>query len=146
MIDLGFVSSSFLRIGAACVFALGAFIAVFSIEQQTAVPMTAAVIEPNTTTTSLLIIETTYPVQRWHVQMRGVDVTATKKDAQRFEDQISGDPTQCFIHAESADALNAAPAALRWQYAEKSGVIWGEGSVAGSLSSSTSSSTSDRAK
>ena len=137
MIDLGFVSSSLFRIGAACLFAIGAFIAVFSIEQQTAVPMTAAVIEPSTTTTSLLVIETTYPVQRWHVQMRGVDVTATKKDAQRFEAQISGDPTQCFIQAESADALSTAPAALRWQYAGNSGVLWGEGSVAGTLSSTT---------
>jgi len=142
MIDLGFVSSSLSRIGAACLFTLGAFIVVFSIEQQTAVPMTPAVIVPITTTTSLLVIETTYPVQRWHVQMRGVDVTATKQDAQRFEAQINGDPTQCFIQAESADALSTAPAALRWQYAGHNGVLWGEGSVAGTLGSTTR----DRAK
>jgi hypothetical protein len=135
MIALGFVSSSGFRFGAACLFAFAAFFAVLSIEQQSHLPITPSVAAiPAPTISSLLVLESTFPVQRWSVQVKGVDVTAIKKESHRFEATISGDPTQCFVQADSADALSTSAVAVRWHYAGQSGIWWGEGSVAGTLS------------
>jgi hypothetical protein len=147
MMDLGFASSSLVRVGIAGGFAAIAFFAVLSIEPQAHIPLVSPT--PTNTTAftahSTLIVETTYPVTHWHVRMGEENVTASKIESQRFEATINGDPAQCFIQAESADVLSTTPVALRWHYAGRSGMLWGEGAVAGTLSANPPSNSGERA-
>lgn len=132
--DAGFAGSAGLRVCGAVVFAMLACVAVMVVEYggRTGTPLSAAVITTSTVG-GQLILETTFPVARWTVQAQSRDVVATTVSAQHWEAPVSGDGSTIFIQAEAADPLSVAPGALRWNYAGKSGILWGEGSVAGTL-------------
>ncbi len=132
--DAGFAGSAGMRLIGALAFAVLACAAVMVVEYggRTEIPLSAAVISTSTVS-GQLILETTFPVARWTVQAQSRDVVATTVSAQHWEASATGDGATIYIHAEAADPLSVAPVALRWNYAGKSGILWGEGSVAGTL-------------
>ncbi len=135
--DLGFTGSAGLRLAAAMVFVLCATAGVVLVNAHSNTPVTTAaptIITP--TTSGRLILETTFAVARWTVQVQGHDVSGATATAQRWEATIAGDRSTIFVQAETADPTSATPVALRWSFAGQSGVLWGEGAVAGALTSS----------
>lgn len=78
------------------------------------------------------MLESTYPVTQWTVQVQGQTVSGTAAP-HRFEATIAGDPATIFVQADGTDPTSTTPAALRWRFAGKSGTLWGEGVVAGTL-------------
>jgi hypothetical protein len=134
--DTGFAGSAGMRLSGALAFAVLACAAVMVVEYggRTATPLSAAVISTSTVS-GKLTLETTFPVARWTVKAQGRDVFATTVSAQYWQAPVSGDGVTIFIQAEAADAISVAPVALRWNYAGKSGILWDEGSVAGTLTS-----------
>lgn len=129
----GFTGSAGLRLVGVVAFALFALAAVLVVEHGGDPPAIVTAAPVAATTSGRLVLETTYPVTRWTVQMQGKDVVAVRSAAQRFEAEVSGDGATIFVQAEPADPASTAPAALRWIFAGKSGVLWGEGAVAGTL-------------
>lgn len=129
----GFTGSAGLRLVGVLAFALFALVAVLVVEHGGDPPAIVTAAPVAATTSGRLVLETTYPVARWTVQMQGKDVVAVLSAAQRFEAEVSGDGATIFVQAEQADPSSTAPAALRWTLAGKSGVLWGEGAVAGTL-------------
>ncbi len=134
----GFTGSAGLRLVGVVIFALFALAAVLVVERGGDPPAIVTAAPVAATTSGRLVLETTYPVARWTVQMLGKDVVAVLSAAQRFEADVSGDGATIFVQAEPADPSSTAPAALRWTLAGKSGVLWGEGAVAGTLSAERS--------
>ena len=133
--DTGFAGSAGMRLCGALAFAVLACAAVKVVEYggRTATPLSAVI--STSTVSGKLNLETTFPVARWTVKAQGRDVVATTVSAQHWEAPVSGDGATIFIQAEAADAISVAPVALRWNYAGKSGIWWGEGSVAENLTS-----------
>lgn len=132
--DVGFAGSASMRLSGALAFAVLACAAVMVVEYggRSGTPLATAVI--NTSTVGgRLTLETTFPVARWTVQAQSRDVIATTVDAHHWESPASGDGATIFIQAEASDPISVAPVALRWNYAGKSGILWGEGSVSGTL-------------
>jgi hypothetical protein len=139
MMSAGFSGGVGLRLVGVAAFALFALVAVLVVERGGDPPAIVSAVPVVATTSGRLVLETTYPVARWSVQVQGKDVVATQKTAQRFEADVSGDGATIFVEAEPADPSSTAAGALRWTLAGKSGVLWGEGTVAGTL-------TAERAK
>lgn len=138
MMSAGFSGGVGLRLVGVTAFALFALLAV-SVVEHGGDPSKIVTAAPVATTTSgRLVLETTFPVARWTVQVQGRDVTATQKAAQRFEADVSGDGATIFVEAEPADATSTAPGALRWTFSGRSGVLWGDGTVAGTLAAERS--------
>lgn len=138
MMSAGFSGGVGLRLVGVAAFALFALLAV-SVVEHGGDPSKIVTATPVATTTSgRLVLETTFPVARWTVQVQGKDVTATQKAAQRFEADVSGDGATIFVEAEPADAASTAPGALRWTFSGRSGVLWGDGTVAGTLAAERS--------
>ena len=86
-----------------------------------------------TATSGRLVLETTAPVAAWTVQVRGQAVPAAVSTPQRWEGEVAGDPATIFIATEAADPTSTAAIALRWRLAGRSGMLWGEGAVSGTL-------------
>lgn len=129
---LGFSGSVGMRLGAVALFAILAFVGVSTIEHGgDPAPITAAV-PVASTSSGTLVLEATYPVAQWTVQVQGQPVTGTASP-HRFEATVSGDGATIFVQADGADPTSTTPAALRWRFAGKSGTLWGEGAVAGTL-------------
>ena len=132
--DAGFAGSAGMRLIGALAFAVLACATVMVVEYggRTGTPLSTVVISTSTVS-GKLTLETTFPVARWMVKAQDRDVVATTASDQHWEAPVSGDGATIFIQAEVADAISVAPGALRWNYAGKSGILWGEGSVAGTL-------------
>jgi len=139
MLSGGFAGGVGLRLIGVAAFAAFALAAVLVVEHGGDPPAITGAIPSAATMHGRLVLETTYPVMHWTVQVQGKDVVATLSSAQRFEADVSGDGATIFVQAESADPASSAPAALRWSLAGKSGVLWGEGAVAGTLAAERSS-------
>lgn len=133
MMSAGFSGGVGLRLVGVAAFALFALVAVLVVERGGNPPAIVTAAPVAATTSGRLVLETTFPVARWTVQVQGKDVVATQKAAQRFEADVNGDGATIFVEAEPADASSTAAGALRWTLAGKSGVLWGEGTVAGTL-------------
>lgn len=133
MQNAGFSSGVGLRLVGVAAFALFALAAVLVVERGGDPPAIVAAAPVAATTSGRLVLETTYPVTRWTVQVQGQDVIAARQSAQRFEADVSGDGATIFLQAEAADPTSSAAVALRWTLAGKSGVLWGEGGIAGTL-------------
>jgi hypothetical protein len=134
--DAGFAGSAGIRLCGALAFAVLACVAVMVVEYGGRTPTTLPVpIVAKPMVSGRLILETTFPVARWTVEAQGRDVIATTVSPQRWEAPIAGDGATIFIQAESADPTSVTPVALRWNYAGKTGLWWGEGSVAETLAS-----------
>jgi hypothetical protein len=133
MMSAGFRSGVGLRLVGVAAFMLFAFMAVLVVERGGGPTAIVAPAPVTTSTRGRLVLETTFPVARWTVKVQGNDVVAAQHSAQRFEAEVSGDRATIFVEAEPADAISTAPGALRWTLAGKSGVLWGEGTVAGTL-------------
>jgi hypothetical protein len=131
--DFGFPGGVGLRLIAVAVFAGLALAGVAFVEHGSA---TATAITTTTapSTSGRLTLEATFPVARWTVQVQGRETSVTADGQFRASTEVTGDPTTIYISAEPADPTSDAPAALRWRLAERSGVLWGEGNVAGTLS------------
>ena len=132
--DAGFAGSAGMRLIGALAFAVLACVAVLVVERggRTATPLPTVLISTSTVS-GRLTVETTFPVARWTVQAQGRDLIATTVTAQHWEAPAVGDGATIFIQAEASDSISVAPVALRWNYAGKSGMWWGEGSLAGTL-------------
>ena len=131
--DVGFAGSAGMRLSGALAFAVLACATVMVVEYggRTATPLSAVI--STSTVSGRLTLETTFPVARWTVQAQGRDLIATTVSAQHWEAPATGNGSTIYIQAEAADPLSIAPVALRWNYAGKSGIWWGEGSVAEKL-------------
>jgi hypothetical protein len=128
---LGFSGGVGVRLGAVATFATLAFVGVLAIERGGhSMPITAAA--PVATTSGMLVLEATYPVAQWTVQVQGRPVAGTSSP-HRWEAQVSGDSATIFVQADGTDPTSTTPAALRWRFAGRSGTLWGEGTVAGTL-------------
>jgi hypothetical protein len=134
--DLGFSSSAWLRLGAAALFMTAVLAGTVLVtraggslvpQAQTAPPATASA------AAGRLVLEATYPVARWTVQVQGRDVGGTATGAQRWEGEVPAVAGSLFLQAEAADLGSAAPVALRWSLAGRAGIFWGEGAVAETL-------------
>ncbi|MBA3698296.1 MAG: hypothetical protein H0W78_05545 [Planctomycetes bacterium] len=139
MISGGFAGGVGMRLIGVAAFAVFALVAVLVVERGGNPPAIIPTAPVASTISGRLVLETTYPVTRWTVQVQGKDVVATQITAQRFEADVSGDGATIFVQAEQVDPSSSAPAALRWSLAGKSGVLWGEGAVAGTLGAERSS-------
>lgn len=132
----GFAASAGLRLGGALAFALLAFGSVLVIEGGGDPPAITASTEA-ARTSGHLVIEATFPVARWSVQIQGKDVVPTVSSTQRFEAELNGELATVFIQAEPADPTSNAAGALRWTFAgqsgRQSGLLWGEGTVADTI-------------
>lgn len=138
MLSAGFSGGVGLRLVGVAAFALFALMAVLVVERGGDPPAIIAAAPVASTSSGRLVLETTYPVTRWTVQVQGQDVVAALQSAQRFEADVSGDGATIFLQAEPADPTSSAAVALRWTLAGKSGVLWGEGGVAGTLATERS--------
>jgi hypothetical protein len=132
-LDLGFSGGAAQRLAGVALFALVAVAGVLAVEHGTVAPPAAPIDTGAPAVNGALVLETTYPVERWTVQAQGREVVASASTAQRWEGIVGGDRATIFVQADAADAIGAAPVALRWRFAGRSGVLWGEGSVAGTL-------------
>ena len=133
--DAGFAGSAGMRLSGALAFAVLACSAVVVVEyggrSSTSLPV-AVVATP--AVSGRLTLETTFPVVRWTVQAQGRDLIGTTVSPQQWETSAAtGHGATIFIQAEAADPTSVTPVALRWKYAGKTGVWWGEGAVAGTL-------------
>ena len=133
MMSGGFSVGVGLRLVGVVVFAAFALAAVLVVEHGGAPAAMSAAAPRAATAHGRLVLETTYPVTQWTVQVQGQDMVPAHQTPQRFEADVNGDYATIFIQAEAGDPTSRAPAALRWTLGGKSGVLWGEGSVAGSL-------------
>jgi hypothetical protein len=133
MMSGGFAGGVGLRLVGVAAFAVFALTAVLVVERGGDPPAIVTAVPVAATTSGRLVLETTYPVARWTVQVQGKDVVAAQSSPQRYQADVSGDGATIFVQAEPADPSSTAPAALRWTLAGKSGVLWGDGTVAGTL-------------
>jgi hypothetical protein len=129
----GFAASAGLRLGGALAFALLAFTSVAVIEGSGDPPAITASAASAPLTSGRLVIEATFPVARWTVQVQGKDVIPTSSTPQRYEAELSGELATIFLQADPADATSTAAGALRWRFAGQSGMLWGEGTVADTI-------------
>ena len=130
---LGFVGGAGLRLVGAAGFAAIALVGVLAVEHGSDPPAITAAVPVATSVHGRLELETTFPVARWAVQVQGQVVAGTSRDTRHWQAQVSGDPATIFVQADGEDPTNSAPVALRWRLAGRTGTLWGEGSVAGSL-------------
>ena len=130
---LGFASGVAPRLVAVALFAVLALVGVLVIERGgDPSPITAAT--PVTALTrGTLELETTFPVGRWAVMAGGEVIAGISRDTHHWQAEVRGDPVTIFVQADSEDPTIAAPVALRWRFAGKSGILWGEGTVSGTL-------------
>jgi hypothetical protein len=129
---LGFSSGILPRLVAVAVFATLALAGVWLVERGGDPPPITAAAPVAATSSGTLVLEATYPVAQWTVQVQGQAITGTSSP-HRWEAAVSGDGATIFIQAEGADPTSTTPAALRWTFAGRSGTLWGEGAVAGTL-------------
>jgi len=131
-VDLGFPGGIGLRLVAVAVFAGLALAGVLLVEHGAATHATN-VATIASSTHGRLTLEATFPVARWTVQVQGQTIAGSSPTSQKWEAQVSGDGASIFVQADTEDPTSSAPGALRWSFDGKSGVLWGEGTVAGTL-------------
>jgi hypothetical protein len=132
-VDLGFPGGIGLRLVAVAGFAGLALAGVAFVEHGSATS-TAITTTTAPSTSGRLMLEATFPVARWTVQVQGHEASVTTDGQFRASTDVTGDPATIYISAEPADPTSDAPAALRWRLAERNGILWGAGSVSGTLS------------
>lgn len=141
-VDLGFPGGVGLRLIAVAAFA-GLALAGVTLVEHGAATSTAITATSAPSTSGHLTLEATFPVAHWTVQVKGSDAAVVTDGQFRATADVTGDPVTIYISAEPTDPTSDAPAALRWRLAERSGVLWGAGNVAGTLSAA---STTERAR
>ena len=133
VVDLGFPGGVGVRMIAVAVFALFALVAVLVVERGgNPAPITGAV-PVATTASGVLELETTFPVGRWTIVAGSEVIAGLSSDTRHWQAKVQGNPGSIFVQADSEDPTSATPVALRWRFAGKSGILWGEGTVAGTL-------------
>ncbi|HEX3132844.1 MAG TPA: hypothetical protein VHX44_04585 [Planctomycetota bacterium] len=136
VVDLGFPGGVGLRLIAVAMFAGLALAGVTFVEHGSATS-TAITTATAPSTSGRLTLEAIFPVAQWTVQVQGHETPVTADGQFRASAAVSGDPATIYISAEPADPTSDAPAALRWRLAERSGILWGAGNVAGTLSAAS---------
>lgn len=133
VVDLGFPGGIGVRLIAVAAFAGLALAGVAFVEHGSA---TTTAISTTTapSTSGRLTLEATFPVAHWTVQVQGHEKSVTPDGQFRATTEVTGDPATIFISAEPADPTSDTPVALRWRLAERNGMLWGAGSVSGTLS------------
>lgn len=132
--DVGFAGSAWMRLAAAGLFAVIAIGGVRLVDHAGAgSPSVAAPTAAIPPVAGHLVLESTYPVAHWTVQVLGREVGGAVVAPQRWEADTAGNGATIFVQAEAADPGSTAPVALRWTFSGGSGMLWGEGSVAGTL-------------
>ncbi len=132
--ELGFTGGTGWRLVGAAAFAALAAAGVLVVEHHGGTPSTPTTVAAVTPVVSgRLVLETTFPVARWTVQLQGRTLAGMSRDDQHWEAEASGDGATIFVQAEPEDATSIQPVALRWTFAGRTGMLWGEGAVAGTL-------------